>query len=160
MVHFIDFHRSSSFIPWLKSSFHVRVRGDPVRGLLNSQFQGLNNLAVDMKSICTPLLKLAPRTRAALVWIFNTVKELKRLPNLLPFLAVYTFDPWYIDFIADPTLISLFCPKLTLLHLADPASFSPRGGPDSDGFTSENGRISAQRNISKRYPTSLFTDYF
>ncbi|KAK9125278.1 hypothetical protein Scep_014124 [Stephania cephalantha] len=71
------------------------------------------------------------------------LNELEGFPNLLRFLAVCTFDPRYIDFVADPAHISLSCPKLTLLHLADPTSLSPsRGDFDSDSFAGEDARIS------------------
>ncbi|KAK9132130.1 hypothetical protein Scep_011658 [Stephania cephalantha] len=67
-------------------------------------------------------------------------------PNLLRFLAVCTFDPRYIDFVGDDALLalSLTCPNLTLLHLADPLSLSAsRPDSESDAFAAEDARITA-----------------
>ncbi|KAM0938592.1 putative leucine-rich repeat domain superfamily, F-box-like domain superfamily [Dioscorea sansibarensis] len=68
-------------------------------------------------------------------------------PNLREFLAPCVFNPRYIGFVGDETLLSLAtnCPRLKLLHLADPAAFSPATAPainlDSEGFAPEDARI-------------------
>ncbi|KAK9132937.1 hypothetical protein Scep_012465 [Stephania cephalantha] len=66
--------------------------------------------------------------------------------HLLRFLAICTFDPRYIDFVGDDALIalSLACPYLTLLHLADPLSLSgSRPDSESYAFAAEDARITA-----------------
>ncbi|XP_044502621.1 F-box/LRR-repeat MAX2 homolog A-like [Mangifera indica] len=68
-------------------------------------------------------------------------------PNLNKFLVACMFDPRYIGFVGDETLsaVATNCPKLTLLHLADTSSLTnQRGDPESDGFTSEDARISRE----------------
>lgn len=58
-------------------------------------------------------------------------------PNLEHFLVACTFDPRYIGFVGDETLLAVAsnCPKLKLLHMADTSSFSNRreeeGGEDA-----------------------------
>ncbi|KAJ0053244.1 hypothetical protein Pint_02417 [Pistacia integerrima] len=59
-------------------------------------------------------------------------------PNLNKFLVACMFDPRYIGFVGDETLLAIAtnCPKLSLLHLADTSSLANlRGDP-------ENARIS------------------
>lgn len=54
------------------------------------------------------------------------------------------FDPRYIGFVGDETLlaISINCPKLSLLHLADPSALlNARADPDTQGFTQEDASI-------------------
>nr|DAD21210.1 TPA_asm: hypothetical protein HUJ06_022673 [Nelumbo nucifera] len=65
-------------------------------------------------------------------------------PNLTHLLATCVFHPRFNDFVGDKTLIAvaLHCPRLSLLHLADPSSLSTaRGDPDHDGFTSDDAMI-------------------
>ncbi|XP_068653994.1 F-box/LRR-repeat MAX2 homolog A [Aristolochia californica] len=66
-------------------------------------------------------------------------------PNLAQFLATCTFDPRYMDFVGDETLVALAsnCPRLRLLHLADASALSgARPDPESDGYTADDARIS------------------
>ncbi|XP_031256037.1 F-box/LRR-repeat MAX2 homolog A [Pistacia vera] len=68
-------------------------------------------------------------------------------PNLNKFLVACMFDPRYIGFVGDETLLAIAtkCPKLSLLHLADTSSLANlRGDPESDGFTTEDARISRE----------------
>ncbi|KAK7405049.1 hypothetical protein VNO78_06211 [Psophocarpus tetragonolobus] len=62
-------------------------------------------------------------------------------PNLEHFLVACTFDPRYIGFVGDDTLVAIpsNCPKLTLLHLADTSSFS---NPREEVFAAEDARVS------------------
>ncbi|TKY66765.1 F-box/LRR-repeat MAX A [Spatholobus suberectus] len=63
-------------------------------------------------------------------------------PNLEHFLVACTFDPRYIGFVGDDTLLAIpsNCPKLSLLHLADTSSFSNRR--EEEGFGGEDARVS------------------
>ncbi|KAJ1441835.1 Leucine-rich repeat, cysteine-containing subtype [Sesbania bispinosa] len=63
-------------------------------------------------------------------------------PNLEHLLVACTFDPRYIGFVGDETLLMIpsNCPKLSLLHLVDTSSFSNRR--DDEGFSGEDARIS------------------
>lgn len=54
------------------------------------------------------------------------------------------FDPRYIGFVRDETLLSIVsnCPKLTLLHLADTSALlNARADPTQQGFAHEDARI-------------------
>lgn len=54
------------------------------------------------------------------------------------------FDPRYIGFVGDETLLSIpiNCPKLSLLHLADPSALlNARTDPNIQGFTPEDASI-------------------
>ncbi|XP_075477587.1 F-box protein MAX2 homolog A-like [Primulina tabacum] len=67
-------------------------------------------------------------------------------PNLREFRAACTFDPRYIGFVGNEGLVSVSvnCPKLSILHLADPSALSTaRGDPEHDGFTREDAKIDA-----------------
>lgn len=63
-------------------------------------------------------------------------------PNLEHFLVACTFDPRYIGFVGDETLLAIpsNCPKLSLLHLADTSSFSNRR--EDEGLGVEDARVS------------------
>ncbi|XP_061369293.1 F-box/LRR-repeat MAX2 homolog A isoform X2 [Gastrolobium bilobum] len=63
-------------------------------------------------------------------------------PNLEHLLVACIFDPRYLGFVGDDTLLAIAsnCPKLTLLHLADTSSFANRR--DNDGFAGEDARVS------------------
>ncbi|TXG55033.1 hypothetical protein EZV62_020289 [Acer yangbiense] len=78
----------------------------------------------------------------------NEIQEITAAcPNLSKFLVACMFDPRYIGFVGDEALlaIAMNCPKLSLLHLADTLSLANmRGDPESDGFTSEDARISRE----------------
>ncbi|KAJ1424611.1 Leucine-rich repeat, cysteine-containing subtype [Sesbania bispinosa] len=66
-------------------------------------------------------------------------------PNLEHLLLACTFDPRYLGYVGDETLLAIAsnCPKLTLLHLGDTASLSNRrGDPEDEGFTGVDARIS------------------
>lgn len=66
-------------------------------------------------------------------------------PNLSHLRVACVFDPRYIGFVGDDALLSIArnCPKLTHLHLADPASLvGTRGDPNDEGYSSEDARIS------------------
>uniref|UniRef100_A0A2C9U5E0 COI1 F-box domain-containing protein n=1 Tax=Manihot esculenta TaxID=3983 RepID=A0A2C9U5E0_MANES len=66
-------------------------------------------------------------------------------PNLCELLATCVFDPRFIGFVGDETLLSLAsnCPRLSLLHLVRTGSLcDARGDPDDEGYTSEDARIS------------------
>lgn len=62
-------------------------------------------------------------------------------PNLEHFLVACTFDPRYVGFVGDETLLAIAsnCPKLSLLHLADTSSF---GNRREDGLGEEDARVS------------------
>lgn len=64
----------------------------------------------------------------------------KACPNLQQLLIACMFDPRYIGFVGDEVLLAIAsnCPNLTVLHLADPTSFS-RGDPNN---AVEDARIS------------------
>ncbi|KAI4322775.1 hypothetical protein L6164_022440 [Bauhinia variegata] len=66
-------------------------------------------------------------------------------PNLEHLLLACNFDPRYLGYVGDETLlvIASSCAKLSLLHLADPSSLANRrGDPLDEGFTPEDARIS------------------
>ncbi|KAH6780669.1 RNI-like superfamily protein [Perilla frutescens var. hirtella] len=68
----------------------------------------------------------------------------KSCPNLKEFRAACRFDPRYIGFVGDDALVSVSinCPKLGILHLADTSALlNARGDPEHDGFTAEDARI-------------------
>ncbi|KAL5997862.1 hypothetical protein ACLOJK_008794 [Asimina triloba] len=69
----------------------------------------------------------------------------KSCPNLRHLLAACMFDPRYVDFVGDDTLLAIAsdCPLLTLLHLAHaPALSEGHGDPDGESITQEDARIS------------------
>ncbi|KAI3457133.1 hypothetical protein Pfo_013796 [Paulownia fortunei] len=68
----------------------------------------------------------------------------KACPNLREFRAACMFDPRYIGYVGDEALVSVSvnCPKLVILHLADTSALSnARGDPEHEGFTQEDARI-------------------
>ncbi|XP_051152068.1 F-box/LRR-repeat MAX2 homolog A [Andrographis paniculata] len=68
----------------------------------------------------------------------------KACPNLTEFRASCMFDPRYIGYVGDEALISLSvnCPKLRILHLAETSALSnARGDPEDDGYTQEDASI-------------------
>nr|AKM06057.1 F-box protein MAX2 [Jatropha curcas] len=65
--------------------------------------------------------------------------------NLTKFLVVCMFDPSYLGFIGDETLLAIAanCPKLSVLHLVDTSSLgNTRHDPEDEGYTGEDARIS------------------
>ncbi|XP_076902381.1 F-box protein MAX2 homolog A-like [Bidens hawaiensis] len=65
-------------------------------------------------------------------------------PNLKKLLMTCMFDPRYIGSVGDGTLISVAvnCPKLVLLHLADPlALVNARADPDTQDFAQDDAGI-------------------
>ncbi|CAI9299738.1 unnamed protein product [Lactuca saligna] len=104
-----------------------------------------------------PAVKAHPQTAAKLTFLnllnpsftegfkAQEVEEIsKACPNLKKFLIACMFDPRYIGFVGDETLlaISINCPKLSLLHLADPSALlNARADPDTQGFTQEDASI-------------------
>ncbi|CAN1759222.1 F-box/LRR-repeat MAX2 homolog A [Linum perenne] len=65
--------------------------------------------------------------------------------NLTEFLVACMFDPSYIGFIEDETLLAIAsnCPQLSVLHLVDTASLlTTRSTPEEDGYTAEDARVS------------------
>ncbi|GLT93988.1 hypothetical protein SLE2022_117520 [Rubroshorea leprosula] len=65
-------------------------------------------------------------------------------PGLKRFMVACNFDPRYIGSVGDETLLAISsnCSKLTLLHLVDTSALADsRGNPESEGFTSEDARI-------------------
>ncbi|KAJ9172808.1 hypothetical protein P3X46_016015 [Hevea brasiliensis] len=65
--------------------------------------------------------------------------------NLTKFLVACMFDPSYIGFIGDETLLAIAanCPKLSVLHLVDTSSLgNTRSDPEDDGYTGEDARVS------------------
>ncbi|OMO89024.1 Leucine-rich repeat, cysteine-containing subtype [Corchorus capsularis] len=104
-----------------------------------------------------PVLQACPKVSASLAHLnllttsfaegfkSQEIKEItSACPNLKSFLVACTFDPRYIGFVGDETLLAVAnnCPKLTVLHLVDTSSLSDvRGDPDSDGFTSEDAMV-------------------
>ncbi|GAV84078.1 hypothetical protein CFOL_v3_27522, partial [Cephalotus follicularis] len=93
-----------------------------------------------------PVMKAHPETSASLVHLdlltasfIEGVKshEIREITscccNLKRFYVACTFDPRYIGFVGDDTLLAIVtnCPKLSHLHLVDTSSLaSARGGPD------------------------------
>nr|XP_043632012.1 F-box/LRR-repeat MAX2 homolog A [Erigeron canadensis] len=73
------------------------------------------------------------------------VEEITKLcPNLNKFYIVCLFDPRYIGFVGDKTLVSISvnCPKLLVLHLADPlALVNGRADPDTMDFSADDASI-------------------
>ncbi|KAI3795180.1 hypothetical protein L1987_37829 [Smallanthus sonchifolius] len=68
----------------------------------------------------------------------------KACPNLKKLLIACMFDPRYIGFVGDETLASIVvnCPKLSLLHLADPTALqNARSDPESQDFTPDDASI-------------------
>lgn len=68
----------------------------------------------------------------------------KACPNLTEFRATCMFDPRYMGCVGDEALVSVSvnCPKLTILHLADTSALlNTRGDPENEGFTQEDARI-------------------
>ncbi|KAL8031603.1 hypothetical protein ABFX02_13G036900 [Erythranthe guttata] len=68
----------------------------------------------------------------------------KACPNLKEFRAACMFDPRYMGSVGDEALVSVSvnCPKLSILHLADTSALSnTRGDPEHDGFTQEDAKI-------------------
>ncbi|KAL8468658.1 hypothetical protein ACS0TY_031740 [Phlomoides rotata] len=68
----------------------------------------------------------------------------KACPNLTEFRATCMFDPRYMGCVGDEALVSVSvnCPKLTILHLADTSALlSTRGDPEYEGFTQEDAKI-------------------
>lgn len=75
----------------------------------------------------------------------NEISDIARAcPNLNKFLVACIFDPRYIGFVGDETLMAIAsnCQKLSVLHLVDTSSLSKvRGNPESEQLTSEEARI-------------------
>ncbi|KVH88814.1 F-box/LRR-repeat MAX2 homolog A [Cynara cardunculus var. scolymus] len=104
-----------------------------------------------------PALKTHPQIAAKLTFLnllnpsfpdgfkAQEVEEIsKACPNLKKLLIACMFDPRYIGFVGDETLlsISINCPKLSLLHLADPlALLNARTDPNTQGFTPDDASI-------------------
>ncbi|TYG89500.1 hypothetical protein ES288_A12G104200v1 [Gossypium darwinii] len=104
-----------------------------------------------------PVLQACPKVSASLVHLnllttslaegfkSQEIKEITTAcPNLKNILVACNFDPRYIGFVGDETLLAVAnnCPKLTLLHLADTSTLTDvRGDPDNDGFTSEDAMV-------------------
>ncbi|XP_054812339.1 F-box/LRR-repeat MAX2 homolog A [Prosopis cineraria] len=66
-------------------------------------------------------------------------------PNLEHLLVACAFDPRYLGYVGDETLLAIAsnCSKLSLLHLADTSSLANRrGDPLDEGYTAEDARIS------------------
>lgn len=71
-------------------------------------------------------------------------KITRACPNLKRFLAACMFDPRYVDFVGDESLVcvSANCPKLSLLHLADTSSLlHTRADPDNVGMSQDDAGI-------------------
>ncbi|XP_010920116.1 F-box protein MAX2 homolog A-like [Elaeis guineensis] len=67
-------------------------------------------------------------------------------PNLRYLLAPCVFDSRYIDSVGDEALVAVAtnCPRLSLLHLADPSAVFPAAhAPDAEGFAPQDARITA-----------------
>lgn len=68
----------------------------------------------------------------------------KSCPNLKVLRAACMFDPRYIGYVGDESLVSISvnCPKLSVLHLADTSALvNSRADPESEGLTPEDARI-------------------
>lgn len=68
----------------------------------------------------------------------------KACPNLREFRAACMFDPRLIGCVGDEALVSVSvnCPKLAILHLADTSALlNARGDPEHEGFTLEDAKI-------------------
>ncbi|XP_065851207.1 F-box protein MAX2 [Euphorbia lathyris] len=66
--------------------------------------------------------------------------------NLTKFLVACMFDPSYLGFIGDDTLLAIAvnCPKLSLLHLVDTSSFgNTRSNPEDEGYSGEDAAVTA-----------------
>lgn len=144
--------------------WHPRLRHWPIGADFVCLLEQCENLRwLDLSSFyywtedLPPVLQAYPKVSASLVHLnllttsftegfkSQEIKEITTAcPNLKSFLVACNFDPRYIGFVGDETLLTLAhnCPKLTLLHLADTSSFGDvRGDPDNEGFTSEDSII-------------------
>ncbi|XP_027063324.1 F-box protein MAX2 homolog A [Coffea arabica] len=68
----------------------------------------------------------------------------KSCPNLKVLRAACMFDPRYIGYVGDESLVSISanCPKLSVLHLADTSALvNSRADPESEGLTPEDAKI-------------------
>lgn len=76
----------------------------------------------------------------------DEIKDItKSCPNLKELRAACMFDPRYIGFVGDESLVwvAVNCPKLSVLHLADTSALaSSRADPAFQGFTQDDSRIS------------------
>lgn len=78
----------------------------------------------------------------------DEIKDItKSCPNLKELRAACMFDPRYIGFVGDESLISVSvnCPKLSVLHLADTAALANSRAADPaafQGFIQDDSRIS------------------
>ncbi|MBA0772251.1 hypothetical protein Gotri_007662 [Gossypium trilobum] len=154
--------------PWghslLSSPWHQRLASWPIGEdfvCLLEQCENLNWLDLSTFYYWTedlpPVLQACPKVSASLVHLnllttsfaegfkSQEIKEITTAcPNLKNFLVACNFDPRYIGFVGDETLLAVAnnCPKLTLLHLADTSSLTDvRGDPDNEGFTSEDAMV-------------------
>ncbi|XVF60842.1 hypothetical protein PTKIN_Ptkin08bG0080500 [Pterospermum kingtungense] len=144
--------------------WHPRHRQWPIGADFVSLFEQCENLScLDLSSFyywtedLPPVLQAYLKVSASLAHLnllttsftegfkSQEIKEITTAcPNLKSFLMACNFDPRYIGFVGDETLLTVAnnCPKLTLLHLADTSSLGDvRGDPDNEGFTSEDAMI-------------------
>ncbi|KAE8709967.1 F-box/LRR-repeat MAX2-like protein A [Hibiscus syriacus] len=146
--------------------WHQRLASWPIGQDFVSLFQQCHNLNwLDLSSFyywtedLPPVLQDCPEVSSSLVHLnllttsfaegfkSQEIKEITAAcPNLKNFLVACNFDPRYIGFVGDETLLAVAtnCPKLTLLHLVDTSSLTDvRGEPDSEGFTSEDAAVTS-----------------
>ncbi|XP_071904996.1 F-box protein MAX2 homolog B-like [Coffea arabica] len=75
----------------------------------------------------------------------NEIMDITRsCPNLKVLRAACMFDPRYIGYVGDESLVSISvnCPKLSVLHLADTSALvNSRADPESEGLTPEDAKI-------------------
>ncbi|KAK8653420.1 hypothetical protein V6N13_127422 [Hibiscus sabdariffa] len=144
--------------------WHQRLASWPIGQDFVSLFEQCRNLNwLDLSSFyywtedLPPVLRDCPEVSSSLVHLnllttsfaegfkSQEIKEITAAcPNLKNFLVACNFDPRYIGFVGDETLLAVAanCPKLTLLHLAETSSLADvRGDPDHEGFTSEDAAI-------------------
>ncbi|EEF33863.1 F-box/LRR-repeat MAX2 homolog A isoform X1 [Ricinus communis] len=65
--------------------------------------------------------------------------------NLTKFLVACMFDPSYLGFTGDETLLAVAanCPKLSVLHLVDTSSLGNiRSDPEDEGYSGDDARVS------------------
>ncbi|XVE83542.1 hypothetical protein DITRI_Ditri16bG0096000 [Diplodiscus trichospermus] len=144
--------------------WHQRLAEWPIGADFDCLLEQCENLSwLDLSSFyywtedLPPVLQAFPNVSASLVHLnllttsfaegfkSQEIKEITTAcPNLKSFLVACNFDPRYMGFVGDDTLLAVAnnCPKLSLLRMADTSSLSDvRGDPDNEGFTSEDTMI-------------------
>ncbi|CAN1229592.1 F-box protein MAX2 [Linum perenne] len=129
--------------PWGHSLLLSSPSSDPhlLASLLAGNFPAVTSLTVYSRSPQTLAVLLPHWQRLS----HEIVAITAACGNLTEFLVACMFDPSYIGFIEDETLLAIAsnCPKLSVLHLVDTASLlTTRSVPEEDGYTAEDARVS------------------